>query len=124
MTEKAGLYFHIPFCKSKCPYCDFYSVKYCKEAAEAYISRLCAEIKKYDGSFDTVYFGGGTPSIIEPELIGRVLCEAKRQLDIDKCSEITIECNPSKNLADDFKAYSQFGINRICLLYTSPSPRD
>ena len=115
MTEKAGLYFHIPFCFSKCPYCDFYSVKYCKEAAEAYISRLCAEIKKYDGSFDTVYFGGGTPSIIEHELIGRVLCEAKRQFDIDKCSEITIECNPSKNLADDFKAYSQFGINRISL---------
>lgn len=113
--EKAGLYFHIPFCKSKCPYCDFYSVKYSCNQAEEYCQSLINEMKKYSGSFDTVYFGGGTPSIIEPELIGKILSEASTQFNIDENSEITIECNPSKNLNEAFKLYKAYGINRISL---------
>lgn len=115
MGEKAGLYFHIPFCKSKCPYCDFFSVKYDSALAKKYVDRVCEEIKKYNGSFDTVYFGGGTPSIIDSELIGRIIAESRKQFDIDKNAEITIECNPSKNLAKDFAAYASFGINRVSI---------
>lgn len=110
-----GLYFHIPFCRSKCPYCDFFSVKYEKELAEKYTDRLCEEIKKYNGSFDTIYFGGGTPSIIEPELIGKIIAASKNQFDIDKNAEITVECNPSKNPERDFEKYAQYGVNRISL---------
>ena len=111
----AGLYFHIPFCRFKCPYCDFYSVKYEKELAEKYTNRLIEEIKKYNGSFDTIYFGGGTPSIIEPELLGKIITVSKNQFDISENAEITVECNPSKNLERDFEKYAQYGINRISI---------
>lgn len=113
--NKAGLYFHIPFCKNKCPYCDFYSVKYCESAARDYCISLCDEIAKYIGEFDTVYFGGGTPSIIAPELICTVLDAARKQFDIDKNSEITIECNPREDLKESFDLYRKSGINRISI---------
>lgn len=113
--KKSGLYIHIPFCKSKCPYCDFYSVKYDCKNAEIYANLVINEMQKYEGSFDTIYFGGGTPSIIEAELIGKIINSAKEHFDIDENSEITIECNPSKDLSDDFKKYKSYGINRIGL---------
>ena len=113
--EKSGLYFHIPFCKSKCPYCDFYSVKYDEELAIRYTDEIIQIMKQYQGSFDTVYFGGGTPSVISAELIGKILNEARRQFYIAPDSEITIECNPSKDLSEDFEKYAEYGINRISL---------
>ena len=114
--EKSGLYIHIPFCANKCPYCDFYSVKYEKELAESYTKQIIKEFEKYKGAeFDTVYFGGGTPSILEPQLIGSILHSARQTFKIDRNSEITIECNPSKNLEKDFKQYADYGINRISL---------
>lgn len=115
MQEKAGLYFHIPFCKGKCPYCDFYSKRYNCREAEEYINIIINEMEKYSGVFDTVYFGGGTPSIIEPELIGNIIASAKKQFEIDEGSEITIECNPSNDLKEHFKKYKSYGINRISL---------
>ena len=113
--EKSGLYFHIPFCKSKCPYCDFYSVKYDEELAVRYTDEIIQIMKQYQGSFDTVYFGGGTPSVISAELIGKIFNEARRQFYIAPDSEITIECNPSKDLCEDFVKYAEYGINRISL---------
>ena len=105
--EKAGLYIHIPFCKSKCPYCDFYSGKYSREAAEKYTSELIDEFCKYGGAeFDTVYFGGGTPSILEPRLIAKILQAARKSFKIADNSEITIECNPSKDLKEDIEIYA------------------
>lgn len=112
---KAGLYFHIPFCRSKCPYCDFYSVKYQPSEAENYIDLLCREMKKYDGEFDTVYFGGGTPSILEPTMLVRILDEARRRFTILPGAEITVECNPSKELSRDFSIYAEAGVNRISI---------
>ena len=113
---QAGLYIHIPFCANKCPYCDFYSVKYEKKLAQNYAKRLTEEFEKYrDAEFDTVYFGGGTPSILEPQLIGNILNSARKAFKIDSHSEITIECNPSKNLEADFRKYADYGINRISL---------
>ena len=116
MNNKSGLYIHIPFCFNKCPYCDFYSVKYDREAAESYISKLTSEFEKYDGAkFDTVYFGGGTPSILEPYLIGKIFESINKNFSIEQNAEITIECNPGKDLSDDFRQYRLFGINRISL---------
>lgn len=115
MNKKSGLYIHIPFCVSKCPYCDFFSVKYHSTLAEKYTKRVIEELKKYNGTFDTIYFGGGTPSIIEPQLIGDVIKGAKQQFDIANDCEITVECNPSKNLEKDFYLYSTYGVNRISL---------
>ena len=115
MNKKAGLYIHIPFCASKCPYCDFFSVKYDGALAEKYVDRVVDEFKKYNGSFDTIYFGGGTPSIIEPHLISKIINKAKEQFDIARDCEITVECNPSKNLEKDFEQYADCGVNRISL---------
>lgn len=114
-NERSGLYFHIPFCKSKCPYCDFYSVKFDEASAQQYVQEICDEIKQYQGIFDTVYFGGGTPSILPPELIGKILDCARAQFEISDDAEITVECNPSKNLSEDFKEYASYGVNRISL---------
>lgn len=112
-NERSGLYFHIPFCKSKCPYCDFYSVKFDESSAQQYVQEICNEIKQYQGIFDTVYFGGGTPSILPPELIGKILDCARAQFEFSDDAEITVECNPSKDLSEDFKKYASYGVNRI-----------
>lgn len=111
----AGLYIHIPFCLSKCPYCDFYSVKYDAVLADSYVQKVILEMQKYSGTFDTVYFGGGTPSALEPEQICRLLTAAKKQFQITADAEITVECNPSKNLAKDFEIYATAGINRLSI---------
>ncbi len=124
MNEKSGLYFHIPFCFNKCPYCDFYSVKYCESESRNYVKRVIEEIKKYNGEFDTVYFGGGTPSAIPPELIGEILNASKEQFIIDENSEITVECNPKKELGEIFEKYASYGINRISLGMQSAVDRE
>lgn len=116
MSEKNGLYIHIPFCFGKCPYCNFYSVKYNAADAEKYIDRLADEFKRYAGAeFDTVYIGGGTPSCLEPELIEKLMNAVYGCFKIDRNSEITAECNPKKDLARDFEIYAACGINRISL---------
>lgn len=111
----SGLYFHIPFCLSKCPYCDFYSTHYTEEAARRFTGRLIQEFEQYSGVFDTVYFGGGTPSLLPAAEIGRILAAARTQFTIKENSEITIECNPSKDLAQDFLQYAACGVNRISI---------
>ena len=121
---KAGLYFHIPFCKNKCPYCDFYSVKYCESAARDYCMLLKDEMAKYHGAFDTVYFGGGTPSMLPPELLCDLLGSARTQFDIDENSEITIECNPREDLKASFEMYRAAGINRLSIGMQSAVDRE
>lgn len=110
-----GLYIHIPFCRSKCPYCDFYSVRYQQDAAEKYVSRLIDEMKKYNSSFDTVYFGGGTPSVLDSRLTGEMIRAARENFNISSDCEITVECNPSKDLEKDFEDYAAFGVNRVSI---------
>ena len=92
----AGLYIHIPFCFSKCPYCDFYSTKNTPTAADAFAEKLGGQMQDYTGSFDTVYFGGGTPSILEPQVLTGILQAVRDHFAIDPEAEITVECNPSK----------------------------
>lgn len=115
-NNSAGLYIHIPFCRSKCSYCDFYSMKYDENIAQNYVDRLKKEFENYRGTeFDTVYFGGGTPSILPPEMIADILYSADKNFKIHHDSEITIECNPSKDLENDFKIYKSVGINRVSI---------
>lgn len=121
---KSGLYIHIPFCKNKCPYCDFYSVKYNEDDAKRYVDEVIECIGDYNGCFDTIYFGGGTPSIIPPEFIGKIISASRKQFAIDDDCEITIECNPSKDLRDNFKLYKSYGINRISLGMQSAVDRE
>lgn len=120
----AGLYIHIPFCFSKCPYCDFYSTKYAPAAADAFAEKLKGQMQDYTGSFDTVYFGGGTPSILEPRVLTGILQAVRDHFAIDPAAEITVECNPSKDLTGDMEQYAAAGINRVSIGMQSAVDRE
>lgn len=120
----AGLYIHIPFCFSKCPYCDFYSTKYAPAAADAFAEKLGGQMQDYTGSFDTVYFGGGTPSILEPRVLTGILQAVRDHFAIDPAAEITVECNPSKDLTGDMEQYAAAGINRVSIGMQSAVDRE
>ncbi|MBQ9945755.1 MAG: radical SAM family heme chaperone HemW [Clostridia bacterium] len=129
---KTGIYIHIPFCRSKCPYCDFYSLA-SSECSEQYLTALCNELsdkkrlKEYTGEvegieIDTVYFGGGTPSLMTPYQLSRVLKAVRTGFDISSDCEITLECNPSsKGLSELLFAAADEGVNRISLGMQSSS---
>ncbi len=114
----AGIYIHIPFCKSKCTYCDFAS--YPKEIgkAEAYFACLYKEIKGKanllaNKTINTIYFGGGTPSFVEPKYIYGALKLIYSIFTVDKNAEITLEVNPGTITEDKLKVYKNAGINRF-----------
>ncbi len=113
----AGIYVHIPFCKSKCRYCDFLSFpdKLCY--AESYMACLYREIamrgeelKNY--SFDTLYIGGGTPSVIDENYIAMLVTAVKKHFNLAGNAEITIEMNPGTVSAHKIEIYEKCGINR------------
>ena len=114
----SGIYVHIPFCKSKCTYCDFAS--YPKEIgkAELYFACLYKEMKgraeSLDGyTFDTVYFGGGTPSFVDPKYIYGAMKQLKNHYKISDDAEITIEINPGTLDENKLKIYKAAGFNRF-----------
>ncbi len=115
--NKIGLYIHIPFCKSKCPYCDFYSLKKGEYDCEKYISSVKDSLRvwaqKTDKKADTLYFGGGTPSLLGGEKISELVRVSQELFACD--GEITVECNPSCVEDDFFKKIASAGVNRISL---------
>jgi oxygen-independent coproporphyrinogen-3 oxidase len=111
----AGLYVHIPFCSSRCSYCDFATGLYQSELAERYVSALVEEIRssRYAGQFvDTIYFGGGTPSLLQPSQLDRILNALHERFAIDQAPEITIEINPGSVNAEKLREFRRLGINR------------
>ena len=116
----AGIYVHVPFCKAKCTYCDFAS--YPKEAgkADAYFACLYREMKGWreelaGKSFDTVYFGGGTPTFVAAPLIAGAMKQLRNCYRIAGDAEITIECNPGTLAAEKVSVYRAAGINRYSI---------
>ena len=110
-----GLYVHIPFCSSRCSYCDFATGLYQSELAERYVAALVEEIKtsRHRGaSVDTIYFGGGTPSLLAPAQLDRILATVHEQFAIDPDSEITLEINPGSVTREKLAAFRSLGINR------------
>ena len=117
MTNSLGLYIHIPFCEKKCNYCDFYSAFYNKDTLSVYLTALKGEIKKWGGKLDrpidTVYIGGGTPSLLGEEIIPLLDCVKANFTVLDK-AEITVEANPSSS--DDFLEFAKCaGVNRLSI---------
>ena len=111
-----GLYFHVPFCGRKCGYCDFYSVCYRKEQAELYIQAVLRNLQHYSQPsrpVDTVYFGGGTPSLLTPEQLSAVLDEVKKSFTLEENAEITLEANPSTLTGEKLRGLRKIGINRL-----------
>ena len=116
--EPIGLYLHIPFCNGKCPYCDFYSLTADAAMMDMYSSRLCEEIAQWGAKLsrpaDTLYFGGGTPSLLGAERIGKLVTAAKNAFTL-KDAEITVEVNPTKAQELDFALLKAAGVNRLSI---------
>ena len=118
MMSKLGIYIHIPFCVKKCDYCDFLSAPSDEKTMERYTKALVKEIelnkelmKEY--LVDTVFIGGGTPSILEGNLIARIMRALRSNANIAEDAEITIECNPGTVTEEKLLSYKNAGINRI-----------
>lgn len=115
--DNIGLYLHIPFCKTKCPYCDFYSMRGDVSDKDMYTISLVESMENWSDKLgrkaDTLYLGGGTPSILGGENIAMLTQRAKNLFGVD--GEITVECNPSAVEEDFFEAVADAGVNRISL---------
>lgn len=117
-NKPIGLYLHIPFCRSKCPYCDFFSKRADEAEYDSYTDLLCERIglyaKRLGRRADTVYFGGGTPGLLGSERLCRLLFCAKESFDVCAGAEVTLEVNPErKNI--DFDALRRGGFNRVSI---------
>ena len=114
--KKIGLYIHIPFCKSKCPYCDFFSVRQSDEEMDRYVKGVYNSFKEYyndDIILDTIYFGGGTPSVLGSERLANILGAIKDNFAVDKNAEVTMEVNPTSTDRLDFAKLKELGLNRL-----------
>lgn len=116
--KEIGIYVHIPFCKSKCYYCDFCSFAKKEKMVEEYMKCLSYEIKskrRDEKMVKTIYIGGGTPSCIDSSYIVKILKLIKKYYNVYNNAEITIEVNPGTCDVKKFKAYREAGINRLSI---------
>src|SRR5215218_5052951 len=116
-----GVYIHWPFCLSKCPYCDFNShVRHAAvdEArfARAFAGEIAATAARVPGrSVSSIFFGGGTPSLMAPEIVGSILDSIARHWTVTEDAEVTLEANPTSVEATRFRGYRAAGVNRVSL---------
>ncbi len=114
--SNAGIYIHIPFCARKCPYCDFYSVGYRRELAAQYTDALCAQLRTLPrATVDSIYFGGGTPSLLDPAQVARILDGAAAACTVTPDCEITLEMNPATCTPASLDALRAAGVNRLSI---------
>ncbi|HVZ84840.1 MAG TPA: radical SAM family heme chaperone HemW [Terracidiphilus sp.] len=124
--DRLGLYISIPFCRSKCTYCNFASGVYPASDHARYLDRLIEDMRGA-GSWaaemgvnlprrvDTIYLGGGTPSLLEPELIARLFAAIRAEFSVDPDAEITVECAPGQLADATLEAFARAGTNRVSL---------
>ncbi|GIK80009.1 MAG: coproporphyrinogen III oxidase [Alphaproteobacteria bacterium] len=116
-----GVYVHWPFCLSKCPYCDFNShVRHAAIDEERYVRAFAAEIASMAArvpgqTVSTIFFGGGTPSLMRPATVGAVLDAVARHWTVARDVEVTLEANPTSVEAERFRGYRDAGVNRVSL---------
>ncbi len=124
--DQLGLYIHVPFCAGKCPYCDFYSVAGGDEEMDAYLARvevLLAQYAKDCGrALSTVYFGGGTPSLLGVNRLSRLLDQVGKRFTLAEGAEITLEANPTSLDQAFFTGLHKAGWNRLSLGMQSADP--
>lgn len=116
--SRLGIYIHVPFCGRKCAYCDFYSVNWSKSAAVDYTAAVLRNIRHYGDkarTVDTVYFGGGTPSLLTAEQISSIISEIRSCFALEESAEITLEANPCTLSAEKLAELRKIGINRLSI---------
>ena len=122
-NKNPGIYVHIPFCVRKCNYCAFLSGASDEALRERYVKALCEEIRirarlmsdHAHGVFDTIFFGGGTPSLLSNDQVARIISELKANFKIDDEAEITLESNPATLSMERLKGYHDAGVNRLSM---------
>ncbi len=126
MPNNIGLYLHIPFCKCKCAYCDFYSFAGGEEIKEQYTTALCRAIQadgvRFCANADTLYIGGGTPTMLSAAQLCRIIEAAKAAFG--QPMECTVEANPADDLYPTFVALAAAGVNRVSLGVQSAVPEE
>ena len=127
MNNPIGIYIHVPFCASKCGYCDFYSLPYSEELMEKYVNRIVSEINRWGDKLrrpaDTLYFGGGTPSLLRVDQVERIIFAARQKFSLEG-AEITVEVNPAEDLKDWLVGAKKAGINRISVGFQSANEKE
>lgn len=122
--KNRGIYIHIPFCRSKCPYCDFYSTpKHTPALREAFVRALENEIEYYgkawrayeDKPVESVYFGGGTPSLLDETQFERLMERIRKNFTIEDGAEISMEANPATVTEEKLAAYRRAGLSRLSI---------
>ncbi len=117
---RTGLYIHVPFCQSRCIYCDFYSTTYGADWRESYLAALCSEMAfrrhEADGKpLHTLYIGGGTPSCLGGDGIRRIMAAVRKNFLLSKEAEITVEANPDDVSEEFCRSLAGVGVNRVSL---------
>ena len=125
MSSQTGVYLHIPFCRSRCSYCDFATDVYKNsQSVDRYVSALVKEVESFESGYsalgdarasapvDTVYFGGGTPSLLSAKQLEKILNAVHKKFSVAENSEITMEMNPATLTPERLKAYKNLGVNR------------
>ncbi len=113
-----GIYIHVPFCGRKCPYCDFYSIAFSPSAVNAYTEAVLRNIKHYsepERTVSTIYFGGGTPSLLTPEQLGSIINAVRENFSLSDDAEITLEANPNTLIPEKLSKLLDAGINRLSI---------
>lgn len=120
MADKLGIYIHIPFCRSKCDYCDFYSLAGREDQMDRYQKALLAHLKEtaplaQGYPVDSIYFGGGTPSYYGAKRIKELLAHLSKLFQVEKDAEITVECNPDSVRRKELRMLRKEGVNRLSI---------
>ncbi len=120
MADKLGIYIHIPFCRSKCDYCDFYSLAGRDDRMDQYQKALLSHIKEtaplaQDFPVDTIYIGGGTPSYYGAKRLKELLGVIRKLYQVEKDAEVTVECNPDSVDVKSLKILRKAGVNRLSM---------
>jgi oxygen-independent coproporphyrinogen-3 oxidase len=121
-----GIYVSVPFCKTKCSYCNFASDVFSRSRMQSYVDRLAQDIAaaqrmveancgQWDANADTIYLGGGTPSILEPAQIEQIFHALRERFRVTQSAEITVECAPATLSAQMFETLVRCGVNRVSL---------
>ena len=116
----AGIYIHIPFCKKKCSYCDFHFSTTFEAYRERMVNAICNEVEIRSKEIakeivETIYLGGGTPSILNENELSKILCSVKENYSLAEGFELTMECNPDDCSTENLMAWKQIGFNRLSI---------
>jgi oxygen-independent coproporphyrinogen III oxidase len=121
-----GIYISIPFCRAKCSYCNFASDVFSRAVFERYVDRVCADIAnapqvalgmggEMERAVDSIYFGGGTPTVLEPAQLERIFATVRSQFDVSPEAEVTVECAPGTLTPGILETLLRCGVNRVSL---------